>query len=229
MAINIIFNNKRIPEFIKVTNIEEQILPKANGNTFESLVTINFDINKKGLIENDKKIEFVDWLEGDEFKESKLSLPNNLGQYYIAKVNNTIDISGGFRRGSGTIEFLCTSPSIEYYKNKVSFSTEKTIYYRGTLVCNPIIKIEVISQIQEIKIVVENNKFNNYICLVGNFNKDTIIEIDMKKAKVMMNNKLNMQILSLDSKFHKIVPGSNRYIVSTDKVSVTLEWQNQYT
>lgn len=229
MAFSIIYNDIPLPNFIHVKNVTTQLLPTKNNRVNEKIIKVDFFIRKNGLIDKYTEKEFICWLKGSQEEYSKLTLPNNHSSYVLAKVNNTIDIDGTFKKGEGTIEFLCIGNRVEKEMNIVSLNSNNIIYYPGTAEVKPKIKIKVLSQVSEIKISIQNSKHNNFIKLVGNFNQNDNIEIDMSKNKITKNGIVDLTIMSLDSYFHKLYPGENIYtIAQSSKYNVTLEWQNEF-
>lgn len=226
---NIIYNNIPLPSFIHVTNVKTQLLPQLNDRVKEKIISVDFYVRKKGLMNKQLELKFINWLQGGKEEYSKLTLPNDHSSYYLAKVNNSIDLSGSYRKGEGTIEFLCKGSKVEKYLNIVDINKNNIIYYSGTAEVKPRIKIKVLSQVSEIKISIENYKYNNFIKLVGNFNQNDNIEIDLTNNKITKNGIVDLNIMSLDSYFHRLVQGENNYTISNpSKCSVILEWQNEF-
>ncbi|MBS6502578.1 MAG: phage tail family protein [Clostridium sp.] len=240
MRNTILFNDKYIPEWITINRIGYKILPSFNIDEYTKdgeinkkknsrVIQIDFSCNRRVLLTKEKEIEFIDWLKGNNFNYSKLRLPNDPESYYMAKVKSNIDITGSLRRAKGTIEFLCTGNRIENSLNSVSLNYNREVYCGGTAEVKPKIKIKVLSQVDEINISIDNYKYNNFIKLVGNFNQNDSIEIDMSNNKISKNGIVDLSIMSLDSYFHRLVPGENIYTISqSSKCNITLEWQNEF-
>ncbi|MBC5625011.1 phage tail family protein [Clostridium sp. NSJ-49] len=229
MAFSIIYNNIPLPNFIHVKNVTTQLLPTKNKRINEKIIKVDFFIRKNGLIDKHTEMEFICWLKGSQEEYSKLTLPNNYSSYVLAKVNNIIDIDGTFKKGGGAIEFLCIGNRIEEEINSISLNSNNIIYYSGTAEVKPKVKIKVLSQVNEIKISIQNIKYNNFIKLVGNFNQNDNIEIDMSRNKITKNGIVDLTIMTLDSYFHRLYPGENIYTISENsKCSITLEWQNEF-
>ena len=93
------------------------------------------------LFQNDQIDEFATWLQGNNFEPSPLILPNDLTSYYLAKVDNIVDIDGSITRGEGKIEFLCVkSQRISLTPNQQSFTNSSVIQYMGNRKTSPIIR-----------------------------------------------------------------------------------------
>lgn len=240
MHSTIMFNDVYIPEWITINRIGYKIFPsfsidettEEGGNNKRKstkIIPIDFSCDRRKLITKGQEIEFIKWLKGNNFEYSKLKLPNYPDCYYMAKVKSNIDIGGTLRRARGTIEFLCVGNRIEDEINIVNLNINNIIYYSGTAEVKPKIKIKVLSQVSEIKISIQNSKYNNFIKLAGNFNQNDDIEIDMSKNKITKNGIVDLTIMSLDSYFHKLYPGENIYTINqSSKYNVTLEWQNEF-
>lgn len=222
--LSLFFNEKKIPSFIRVTDITIQAFP-----TEKRKITVDFVVYRKGLLSNNQLDELASWLIGDNGKESKLMLPNDNSSYYLAKVNNTVDIGGSLRKGSGTIEFICQDTTRKSVDQKsMSITKEAIILYSGNSKSYPLVRFTISSSCNEIKISVMNDKFNNFIRLVGHFSKGQVIEVDTKKKKVIVDNQLNMQILALDSNFHYLLPGINQYSLLNGNCEVTVLWYDEF-
>ena len=240
MRSTIMFNDEYIPEWITINRIWYNIfqsfsideITEDGGNSkrkASKVIPVDFSCDRRKLITKGQEIEFIKWLKGDNFKYSKLKLPNYPECYYMAKVKNNIDIAGTLRRAKGTIEFLCIGNRIEEGINSINLNINNIIYYSGTAEVKPKIKIKVLSQVNEIKISIQNSKYNNFIKLVGNFNQNDNIEIDISRNKITKNGIVDLTIMTLDSYFHRLYPGENIYTISENsKCSITLEWQNEF-
>ncbi|MBS6503870.1 MAG: phage tail family protein [Clostridium sp.] len=240
MRSTIMFNEEYIPEWISVNRIGYKIFPtfnidesteegEINKRKSSRVIQIDFSCNRRVLLIKEKEIELINWLKGDNFNYSKLKLPNDPGSYYMAKVKSNIDITGSLRRAKGRIEFLCIGNKVEDNLNSINLNNNREIYCVSTAEVKPRLKIKVLSQVSEIKISIKNSKYNNFIKLVGNFNQNDSIEIDMSNNKISKNGIVDSNIMSLDSYFHRLVPGENKYTISENsKCSVILEWQNEF-
>lgn len=231
--LSLYFNDIIIPDWVKVTNITEDILPTLEATKYKTKlgvkkITIDFKFKRNKLIDHERKSEFIKWLKGDNFKLSKLILPGRKNFYYMAKVTNFSPIDGTIRKGEGSIEFTCFNYQ-EIQANKIKFNindnTEKIINYTGSEDVYPDFIFKVISACEKIKIKSGDNKileFNN------SFNKGDVLELIQSTNKVTLNNSLNMQIWNLNSKRIKFVPGLNSLKLEEGNVEVTVSWNNTY-
>ena len=221
--LDLYFNNVQIPNWIKVTDIQEDILPSDNKKKF----TISFNFRRNKLIDNNKKFEFIEFLKGDNFNESKLILPNRLEFYYLAKVSNLSSISGSIRKGTGSIEFIANkTEQIEANKIIVTISDniEKTIHYNGTVDTYPILIFKVKSACSKIKFAMNDT----FIELNNSFNANNVITFNQETFDIKLNDNTNMQILHLNSKRSKLKKGINTYRIIEGNCEVQLSWNNKY-
>lgn len=128
MSVKLQFNELQLPPFVKVTGIEEALLPTFDDESYRS-IKVNFSIRRYRMLSIEQIKEFSTWLRGNNFEYSKLVIPGRQGSYYMAIVNNSVEITDGLRSGNGTIEFKCLANRIENAINTVTFTTEQTIDY----------------------------------------------------------------------------------------------------
>lgn len=227
MSVKLFFNDLQLPAFVKVTGIEESLLPTFDDENYRS-IKVNFSVRRYRMLSVEQIEEFSTWLRGNNFEYSKLVLPGRTDSYYMAIVDNSVEITDGLRSGTGTIEFKCYANRIEKSINKVTFSTSQTINYSGTVETYPTITLDINRECQEIELSFSNAKSTNHIKLVGHFNRGQKVIIDCKKKKVTVDGKLNMQILTLDSYFHQLDFGENRYRLLSGNCTISVSWQNEF-
>lgn len=226
MPLNLYFGERPLPEFVRVKNIDVQLLPDEKN---KRKITVDFFIYRKQLLDTAKVNELVEWLLPNDDKEAKLSLPNDLSHYYMAKVSNVVDLSGSIRKGEGSIEFTC-SPATRVAINptKVNFEGSTTVYYLGTKPAKPKLTITVKEQVSNIELLFNNNKFNNFIKFIGDFKKNQMIVFDLNTMKVTLDGNLRMDILSLDSFPHELMKHENQYTLTSDKCSAMIEFNEAF-
>ena len=226
MPLSLYFNDRQLPSFVRVNNIQVQVLPNEDN---QKKVVVSFYIHRQQLISNDQMDEFATWLKGNDFEPSPLILPNDLTSYYLSKVDNVVDIDGSIARGEGKIEFLCVkSQRISLTPKKQSFTHSSVIQYMGNRKTSPIIRFFILSQTSEIKLNVKNKAHKNFIRLVGHFNEGQCLEVNMATGKVLIDNELKMTILTLDSFFHDLVPGDNQYELNQGDCRVEVSWFDEF-
>lgn len=233
--LSLYFNDVKIPEWIKVTNIKEDILnldvSKEKSNFKEKSITIEFSFRRNKLIDIEKRYELVNWIKGDNFKESKLVLPDRLNYYYMAKVSNLSEITGSIKKGSGSIVFTCFKT--DYIDSRVdeitlNNSIERKIYYRGTSPAYPDVIFNILSACSKIKLSFNNNHKSGYIELNGSFNRNDIIKFNQSTNKILVNNRVNMPILHLKSKRLKLEHGFTNFQLETGNVEAKIIWNDKY-
>lgn len=240
----IYFNNIPLPSFVIVKSIDTQILSDITNTTIKSnvgykhkklelgskKVTINFSLERIGtLSEFEQQKELLQWLKGDNWKESKLILPDNPDAYYMAICNNGIDLDYDDIEGQGTIEFLICNP-YRVGLNTVTLDINELQSYHGeigTENIKPKIIFNITSPCEEIKLSIKNNDYDNYIRFKHNFLTDDKLIIDMNTKKITLNDNTKMQILTLDSRFHEFNNHikDNVYTLEVGNANVTLELQ----
>lgn len=237
LSANIYFNNVKIPEWLLVTDIELPVLPSfdLNNNAIEKkerIIRISFKYKRRGLDDVSKRQELAEWIKGDNFKDSKLILPNMQDYYFLCRANTNIEITGSVYIAQGTIEFICTKKlsMIENKVNKINVeqSASKKIVYFGTVDTYTDLKITVSSECNNIKIKFVNDKYDNYINLEHHFNAGDIIEITAKQTKITVNNILKLPIWTLDSNRHKLTKGYNTYTFEEGNGTLEVFFSNEY-
>lgn len=227
MSVKLFFNEIQLPSFVKVTGIEESLLPTFDDENYRS-IRVNFSVRRYRMLSVEQIKEFSIWLRGNNLEYSKLVLPGRQGSYYMAIVDNSVDITDGLRSGTGTIEFKCHANRVEKMINAVTFTEAQTIDYSGTISTYPTITLDINRECQEIELSFSNVQSTNHIKLVGHFNNGQKVIIDCKRKKITIDGKLNMQILTLDSYFHQLDLGENRYRLLSGNCAISVSWQNEF-
>lgn len=257
MLDKIYFNDVEMPNFLILKDIQIQLL----GDVHNTLIKSNYGSRHKKIEFGSKKIklefgtlfekenmiskeqlnEITTWIKGDNWKPSKLVLPNSdiedpwEGEYYMAIVNNSGEIKNDIIEGIFVLEFICLNPNrFADNENKIKFPNrignelKRRIFYDGTASTYPVIQFDVSSRCSELKLSVSNSKYDNYIRFKGDFNAGETIEIDMRSKKVLRNNNVAMQILTLDSRFHEIVDGNNIYSLDAGSATVEVKYRCEF-
>lgn len=119
------FNEKRIPEFVKVNSIEFSILPPISNNFLtirgksgsyhmsrdvgNRVFTVNISIISEkinGVMSASREV--AEWLNTKE--PVKLVIDDEPDKYYLAIFDGDSNISESLNLGQGTLSFVCTSP-----------------------------------------------------------------------------------------------------------------------
>ncbi len=228
MRNRIVFNDLQLPKFLDVISIKNPVLPSfeiKNNKTIwkERIIDVEIAFNKRGLIKIHEELELIRWVRGNNFLPSKLFLPNDTSNYYLARLANNIDITG-LRRGKMTISFICENPFKHRHNETKIQNTINTfeIDYNGTESVYPTLEINVTSECEEIYINFSNKEYDNFIKLVGNFNQGDKVIVSQYNNHITINGHLRMGIWSLDSKRHKLIEGNNYYVIQKGNVNVNI-------
>ena len=235
--LSLYFNNVRIPDFIKVVDISESVLPSFASSTKLStsfgsrIITISYKVRRDRFITKEQKIELLNFIKGNNFNPSKLILPDNLDIYYMAKVTNVSDITGSRFSGEGTIEFTCFDFRGFEIESTISESSSNrlSINYIGTECVYPKININVQSSCTKIKIDFNNSLSSNYIEFNGDFKSGDRIILEQETNKVLFNGVSTPSIWSLNSKRNKLSYGVNNYSVSSGSIRFTVEFNSAFS
>ena len=233
-AINIFFNDVQIPNFVKVTDISYSMLPNLDASRDRTLfnertITVSFVFlfNKiRSLAEINK---FNEWLRGNNFEPSKLQLPGD-DFHYIAKVTSAVDITGDMKSGGGNIVFTCYEPNRLKEDTTETFSINTHVLtYNGNTGTFPIIEITPTVGVSKLKISVKNAVYENFVELNGNMPANKKIVINMRTKKVTVDDVLKLNYMTLDSSFHKLMPGKNTYkIENLSGFSANIIYREEY-
>lgn len=233
-AINMFFNDVQIPDFVKVTNISYSMLPTLDATRDRTLfnertITVNFEFLFNKMRSLTEINEFTKWLRGNNFEPSKLQLPGD-DFYYIAKVTDAVDITGDMKKGGGSIVFTCFEPNRIKDDVTVKFSTSNHVLtYNGNTGTFPIIEITPTVGTSALKISVKNELYENFVQLNGNMPANKKIIINMRTKKITIDDELKLNYMTLDSSFHKLMPGKNTYkIENLSGFSASIIYREEY-
>ena len=233
--LSLYFNNIPIPTWLKVTNISESLMPNFESTRFKTsfkkrVISVDISFKRNKNLDRQKKAEFLNFIKGDNFNLSKLSLPNHNDRYYLAKVTNISDIDGTIRKGSGTITFTCFDYR-EYDAIKtIATATNNNlkINYLGTEDVYPIIKINVKSNCIKIKINFTNELYTSYLEFNDNFKSGDIIILNQATNKLTVNGIEKSEIWHLNSMRNKLSKGINSYSIVNGDISFQVEFNTAY-
>ncbi|MGV3152662.1 phage distal tail protein [Sarcina ventriculi] len=233
--LSLYFNNIRIPDWIKVTNISESLIPSFEASRFKTIfktrvIQVDFSFTRNMNLDKERKSELLEFIKGDNFTHCKLSLPNHNDRYYLAKVTDISDIDGTIRKGSGTITFTCFDYR-EYEATKtIATATNNSlkINYLGTEEVYPTIKINIKSNCNKIKINFSNGSSTSYLEFNANFKTGDILILEQSTNKLTLNGVDNSAIWHLNSKRNKLSYGLNTYTIESGSIDFTLEFNTAY-
>ncbi len=244
---NIIFNDKPLPSFVIIKSIDTQILSDISNTTIKrtigyrhkkiefgsKIISINFSLERIGTLPLfEQQQELLKWVKGNNWKQSKLILPDKPNAYYMAICNNKIDLSNDDIESEGTIEFLVCNP----YRtgiNPIKLNINELQSYHseiGTENIKPKIIFDITEDCEEIKLSIKNSDYDNYLRFKHNFLIGDKLIIDMETKKITLNGETKMQILTLDSKFHEFNKDikDNVYTLEVGNADVSIELHEVY-
>lgn len=233
--LSLFFGDNQIPSFIKVTDISESLIPSFAATKFKTtfskrIITIDYEVERNKFLTRSEKIEFLNFIKGNNFNISKLILPGGLDRYYMAKVTNASDINGEIYKGEGSIEFTCFDYR-EYEATKTTAKASNNILkvnYLGTEDVYPVIKINVKSNCSKIKVNFSNGSSTNFLEFNDNFKAGDILILDQAINKLTVNGINNPSIWHLNSKRNKLINGLNTYTVESGNIDFTIEFNTAY-
>ena len=244
---NIIFNGKPLPSFVIIKSIDTQILSDISNTTIKrtigyrhkkiefgnKIISINFSLERiETLPLFEQQQELLKWVKGDNWKESKLILPDKPDTYYMAICNNKIDLANGDLESEGTIEFLVCNP-YRIGNNTITLKINELQNYYGEIGSEnikPKIIFDITEDCTEIKLSIKNSDYDNFIRFKHNFLTGDKLTIDMETKKITLNGEVKMQILTLDSKFHEFNNDikDNIYTLEVGNADVSIELHEIY-
>lgn len=234
--LSLYFNNTPMPAWLKVTNISESLMPNFESTRFKTsfkkrVISVDISFKRNKNLDRQKKAEFLNFIKGDNFNLSKLSLPNHNDRYYLAKVTNISDIDGTIRKGSGTITFTCFDYR-EYDESKtilISNNGKITLKYNGSEEIYPTIKINIINNCSKIKINFNNGLSTSFLEFNDDFRSGDILILEQSTNKLTVNNINKSEIWHLNSKRHKLIPGTtNSYSLASGNATFSIEFNTAY-
>lgn len=234
--LSLYFNNIRIPDWIKVTNISESLIPSFEASRFKTtfktrVIQVDFSFTRNMNLDKERKFELLEFIKGDNFTPCKLSLPNHNDRYYLAKVTNISDIDGTIRKGSGTITFTCFDYR-EYEATKTTATSSSgniNLKYNGTEEVYPTIKVNVTSSCSKIKINFSNGTSSSFLEFNDDFRNGDILILEQSTNKLTVNNINKAEIWHLNSKRHKLMPGTtNSYSLVSGSATFSIEFNTAY-
>ncbi|WP_301389441.1 distal tail protein Dit [Enterococcus entomosocium] len=219
------FNGVAIPSFVKVRRIEFSVLPELSvqyqelprtfGGSFlytqKGTKKFSLDIfieMPEGRVLFDCAEEFGDWLQGDNYKPSRLEFNEMPDCYFMANVNGAVNVSDILVAGEGSVEFLAVDPSKYSTKGlEVSGNSPLTVNYSGK-VEQPFTVTFTVPQ-ESTLLGITNTSTNKTMRLKGTFKQGDTVTFDTSKKQVIYNNQINMRLLSIDSEWLSLVKGVN--------------------
>lgn len=209
------FNGVSIPNFVIVTgvtfdaigdiSIQELNVPMRIGGIDNGVTRggKNIQLTCK-IVKKDKSIhEYADelkqWLKGNEWRASKLTLSEQPGYYYMARALNSVSIDDLYAVGETTIDFYASDP-VKYkegHSEKTSKDGVLEFSYRGVEDSPLSISFTALLNMEGVSFTQLNT--GRTTSLSGSIKSGDTIEIDSDKKVVKVNGKTNMNLLSLSN------------------------------
>ena len=227
MAFSLKFNGVTPPPFLKVTGIDQSILPDiehyntqvtgAYGSIDGGIevkskqFTVNYMIQFEDSIDDTYYVEELSrWCIGNNYKVSKLQLDDS-GYYYKARVTDASDFTDSILYGSGSIVFTASDPR-KYAPSptSVSIANGTTVNYTGLVPVGPVVTFSA-SGTKSVKIT---NVTTGESILLSDDNITGNITVDCNKKYVAVGNVKKMKLLSLSNDWVRLFPGNNVFNVT---------------
>lgn len=243
------FNDKPLPEWVRVTGITFPALPELThkehevsgrygnvdsgveigGKTFSLEVLIKLDdVNIQDRVQ-----ELKAWLKGSGWENTdKLVFEESPDYYYLARNISSVDVNDLFMYGTGSIEFRA-SDGIRYDRriNKLPFIySELVFFYSGQEQAPITVNVDVSGDVSGIALThLESDK---QLLLNGDFKNGDSVVLDNSKKVVKVNESTDMNRLKIGSRWLYLDSGKNTLRLSVEEGSVesldvTLEYQER--
>lgn len=230
----VMFNNKELPEFIKVTGRSTSILPPINVNYKESsarqvggiflyskLQPKQFKLDLTVIPDLHHSLDdmldiFAEWLRGNDFKPSELSFIEQPERHVLAVVDGSTDITDLFVAGTGSISFSAVNP-LKYLNQQLNqtVTSPTTVNYEGTVEQGINCVFTLSKACSRIELAVNDRK----VILTGSFKKGSVITIDSDRKVVKVDGIVNMKVLALESNWLQLKAGTNSISVKLDNAA----------
>lgn len=222
MAFSLKFNGVTPPSFLRITGINQSVLPDiehyntqvtgAYGSIDGGIevkskqFTINYIIQYDASIDDTYYIEELSrWCIGDNYKVSKLQL-DDTGYYYKARVTDASDFTDSILYGSGSIVFTASDPR-KYAPTETtqSVSSGTVINYTGIIPVAPVFTFN--GGASSIKIT--NVTTGESVWLSGDTSGSVVV--DCNKKFVSVGGVKKMGLIALSNDWVRLFPGSNQF------------------
>ena len=237
MAFSLKYNGVAAPSFLKVTGVNQYILPDIEHYTTsivggygdvdggvrfgKKVFDVNYTIIFDGKHDDTYYIDAMAlWLMGNDHKVSKLQLDNS-GEYYMARVTDATDFEDFILYGSGTITFTASNPR-RYASQETTVNLTKsgstTVNYNGYVPALPVITAVCPSGTVSIKVT---NATTGESVTISADNLQGTIVIDCNRKFVSIDGTKDMTLLSIGSDWITLVRGNNTIEVVVNGTALT--------
>lgn len=235
-----------MPDFMKVKSVMVQTLPSIENNLKQivgssgrisgrtSLGEKVIDCEIVVVIPEGKTLqacgrELAIWLRGDNFKLSPLIIEDDPSVRYMAKVNNSADLTDMIFVGSGTIQFIVPSGDSESITEKsASGGTSVDVQNNGSKAVFPIIKATIGTTVTNGSLMIQNYTTGEKVVLNGTFKSGQTITVDCQKNLVKIGDKLDLKVINLESKFFEITEGVNTIKSQNEGTKLSITFREKF-
>lgn len=240
------FNGRNIPDFVKVKSVKVQTLPVVTNNLKQIVGASGKLCGRTSLGEKLVECEIVIvipegetlqscgrvlsvWLRGDGFKLSPLIIEDDPTVRYMAKVNNSAELSDLLFVGSGTIQFIVPSGDSEAVVEKAASGVKRLeVNNEGTKTTFPIITAVVGTAVTNGTILFQNVTTGDKVVLNGTFRSGQSITVDCQKNLVKVDDKINLKVINLESHFFDLAEGINVLQCQNEGTSLSVTFRERY-
>lgn len=230
---DLIFNNRHLPDFITITSYDYSLFPEVSlleSETHGKLGNYDGGVDRGKVIhtfslmlyDKDKpmyemKRELKKWAKGDNWNPSIIESSEFPGKYMIGRVGNSAQLSDLFTHGEVDIELHCSNPveyDIEETIISIPESEEVEVNYEGLENAPTELNIELLEDSDTLTF--ENYKTGFQTTLRASMRVGDTISIDSDRKVVHINNNKTMKALVLDSRWIYLEEGINTLKVTKE-------------
>lgn len=228
------FNNKNLPDFVKVRKITVQTLPAISTNlksvaggfgcvsgqsTFgekKIVAEVSVVIPEGETLQSCARV-LAGWLKGDNFKLSPLIILDDASIKYMAKASSDASLSDLIYVGEGSLEFVIPSGLAESVASKSATGTKSVSFSNaGTHTALPEIQVTLSEAVNDGTVLITHVQTGDRIILNGTFKANDVITINNSKHLVKVNSKVSMNMIGLNTKFFEIGEGEHTITCSVN-------------
>lgn len=211
------FNNKPLPDFVKVTavtfstlganEIIEATSARQVGNRFSRMkrggatctVTLLLDTHGSQWNIMQMKDELKRWARGDKWRPSRLVFDKTADRYNLAVITNSVDIEDLFEYATTELEFYMADP-LAYATTDTSVAPLNgvlTVDYTGNEDAKPVFTF--VLNAQTTKITIKKVGSNEALTLTGTMAAGDTIEVDCMNKRIKKNGLNYIGAMTLES------------------------------
>lgn len=234
------YKGETSPSFLKVMKVTRSILPPSEVKmlTVEGASGSYFVKKRNGV----GKIEVEVAIVGDSPKNLRQNVRILAGFLDAEKpeplvfadepdltdfgiVDGDTDVDEIFRVGTGTITFLCPKPYSQGLKKEFNVQHKTPFTVGGTAETFPVFKLTFTAAASYVKL--KNGE--EFVELRDSFTTGDVVVVDTQTGKITVNGSLSPTILTLDSDFFSLKPGTNSLEITTDgTVTVSMNYNEMW-